>query len=108
MSTPRSEPTCNVPQLEPDDRVLVPLHNFECEVYADRGPVVLAVGSVNVAANDAGLARAQLTDDQHFVEVVAKVHGLNCHLDLVSVGSSVNPSPWKRRNSLNLMKQFFS
>lgn len=62
--------TCDVPQLQPDQRLAVPVDDFEGKVHADRRPVVLREELVHVALDDAGLADAQLPDDQHFEQVL--------------------------------------
>ena len=51
------------------DGVLVPVNDFEGKVDADGGPVVLREELVNVAFDDGCLARTQLSDDQHFVQM---------------------------------------
>jgi hypothetical protein len=57
--------------LESDDCVLVPGEHFEGEVDADGGPVVLREELVHVALDDGRFARAQLSDHQDLVQVLA-------------------------------------
>jgi len=55
--------------LEAYDGVLVPVNDFKGKVNADGGPVVLREELMDVALDDGRFTRAQLSDDQHFVEM---------------------------------------
>lgn len=63
--------TCNVPQLKTDQRVLVPVEDFEGKVDADGRPVVLRKELVHVAANYRRLPRAEFSDDEDLVQVLS-------------------------------------
>lgn len=62
--------TCDIPELQPHQGLAVPVDDFEREIHADGGPVVLGEELVHVALDNAGFAHAQLPDHQHFEEVL--------------------------------------
>lgn len=68
--------TRDVPQLQAHQRPAVPVEDLEGKVHPDGGPVVLGEELVHVALDDAGLAHAELADDQHLEKVFAGLgHG---------------------------------
>lgn len=62
--------TCDIPELQPHQGLAVPVDDFEREIHADGGPVVLGEELVDVALDNAGFAHAQLPDHQHLEEVL--------------------------------------
>lgn len=63
--------TSDVPQLQAHERPAVPVEDFEGEVHANGGAVVLGEELVHIALDDARLAHAELADDQHLKEVLS-------------------------------------
>lgn len=63
--------TRDIPQLQAHERPAVPVENFEGEVHANGGAVVLGEELVHVALDDARLTHAELADDQHLKEVLS-------------------------------------
>lgn len=61
--------TCDIPKLQPHQGLAVPVEDFEGEVYADSGPVMLGEELVDVTLDDTRLAHAQLADDQDLEEM---------------------------------------
>lgn len=74
--------TCNVPQLESDHRVTVPLQHLQGEVHADGCAVMLGEDLVHVALDDGGLAHAEVPDDQHLEEELLLLHAAAPHASI--------------------------
>lgn len=62
--------TCDVPELQPHQGLAVPVEDFEGEVHADRGPIVLREKLVDVALDNARLAHAEFADDQDLEQML--------------------------------------
>lgn len=85
--------TCDIPQLEAHS-LLVQVEHFEGKVDTDGGSVVWAKVVMHIALDDAGLAHAQVSYNQDFVEVFFGMVVL--HGGRGGRGPSMNPLEWKR------------
>ena len=74
MSGPLEEQpflTRDVPQLQANQGVFIPVYDFECKVYADRRSVVIREELVHVSLDEGGLACRQFANNQDLEEVLA-------------------------------------
>lgn len=62
--------TGDVPQLQPQHRLVIPAEHLEGEVHSDGGAVVLGEHLVHVALYDGRLTHSQVAYDQHFEQAL--------------------------------------
>lgn len=72
--------TSNVPKLETDNSVVVPVEDLEGKVHPNGGTVMLTEELVNITLDDGGLPSTKFSNHQYLVKMLPFIYAGVCLL----------------------------